>query len=426
MLAFVDELTGLRNKNGLIEDFKNRSLENKHFIYVDIDDFKKMNVVFGTDVGDRILLEVTKSLREYCDNTDVYRIGVGQFILVTESHIMCEPSELQRILIQPVVLEQLQLVVNASICVLDHDDFPDDGLIDLLKYMQSNIDGAKLLGKNQLVYCDQKAKENFYEKKEIVDNLFFGVNNGQFYPKFQPFIDTYTNEIVGLEAVSRWDMFGTMLRPRCFLDAAEWTGLIYDIEMQIFKEAVRFFRELLDDKDIKVSPRFKVAVHFSAYTLKRVDIYELLKILKEFRISQKDIIIETKEKYILDVSAYEKIKQFREKQFMVMLDEYSNSDASLSFLADLKIDAIKLSEKLLEYIDSDQEFTRMMNVYKFMVEISKKLDITVVSDGINSLKNARLVKDLEVHIGLGKFYSRAVVKDEFIEFMMGNKKKRFR
>ena len=423
-IAFIDELTGLKNRNALIDDFEGKGLENQHFIYVDIDEFKKMNTIFGIDAVDEMLVVVSQTLEDYCGKSTVYRVGAGQFVLVTESHIICEPTELQKLLIQPVVLEDLQVQVNASICVLDHDDFPQAPLVGVLKLMQLTIDVAKKNGKNQLVFADNTTRESYLEKKEIVYNLVKGIKNKEFFPKFQPFMDTFTNEIVGFEAVSRWNLDGRMLRPGCFLEAAEWTGLIYEIELQIFEEAVKFFRELKDNKDIKISKRFKAAVHFSAYTLKRIEIADLISILKQYKISQKDIIIETHEQFISDEDAANKIKEFREHRFMVLLDEYSNNNASLTSLADLKIDAMKLSETLLEEIDNDQEFTKMMNVYKFLVNIGKQFNITIISDGINSTQNAKLIKDLDVHIGIGKHYSKAVIKEEFIEFILNNKKLR--
>lgn len=424
-IAFLDDLTGLKNKSAFLEDFKDQSLDGWHFIYVDIDDFKKMNTVFGIDEVDKILIMVSNTLKDYCGKSEVYRIGAGQFLLGTDSHLMCEPTELQRLLIQPIELDDhLQLVVNASICVIDHDDFEDMELIPMLKLIQLNLEIAKKKGRNQLVYADNATRQLYLEKKNIADNLYKGVKEKEFYPKFQPFVDTFTNEIIGFEAVSRWNLDGEMLRPGCFLEAAEWTGLIFDIEMQMFEEAVKFFSELQENKDIKLSKRFKAAVHFSRYTLKRVDIYELLMVLKRYNIHQKDIIIETHERYISDQKAYAKIKELRSHRFMVLLDDYSNSNASLTYLADLKIDTIKLSESLLDKIDSDEEYMRMMNVYKFMVEISKNFNITVISDGINSSANAKLVRELDVHIGLGKYYSRAIVKEDFIEFMKSNKKKR--
>lgn len=425
-IAFIDEKTGLRNRNGLMQDYIDSDLQNQHFIYIDIDDFKKMNFVFGRDTVDKIVIKVVNLLKDFCGNSELYRLGAGQFALVTESHYMCEPSTLHQVLIQPVVLDGLQIVVNASVCVIDHDDFPDLDLKHLIDLLQITIDVAKKNGKNQLVYANQETYNKYQEKISIADNLYKGVTNKEFYPKFQPFLDTYTNEVVGFEAVSRWNMNDIMLRPHCFLDAAEWTGLIYEIELQMFEEAVRFFRELKDNKSVKLNNRFKAAVHLSAYTLKRVQVSEFLEILEKYNISQKDIIIETHEKYILDQAAYEKIKEFRNNRFMILLDDYSNDNASLSFLADLKIDAMKMSETLMDKIDGDQEYTRMMNVYKFIVNIAKQFNITIVSDGINSKENAKLVKELDVNIGMGPYFSKAIPKAEFIEFLQNNKKKWFR
>lgn len=156
-LAFLDELTGTMTKNALISDFEERSLDNVHFIYVDIDNFKTMNTVFGIDAVDRILVHVAETLKDYCGHSEVYRVGGGQFVLVTESHFICDSKELQRLLIQPALLEGMQVVVNASICVFDHDDFPKSTLKGLIKLMKLTLDIEKRKKKNVLVYASEKS-----------------------------------------------------------------------------------------------------------------------------------------------------------------------------------------------------------------------------------------------------------------------------
>jgi diguanylate cyclase (GGDEF)-like protein len=423
-IAFMDELTGTMNKNALISDFDQRSLDNIHFIYVDIDDFKTMNTVFGIDAVDRILIYVAQTLQDYCGKSDVYRVGGGQFVLVTESNFICEATELQKLLIQPVLLDKLQVVVNASICVFDHNKYPQTTVSELMKLMQLTLEVEKKNGKNRLIYFGEAKRSQYLQKEEIALNLYEAVKNHEFYPKFRPFVDTFTNEIIGMQTVSRWDLNGKRLRPHLFLEAAEWTGLIYDIEKDMFKEAVQFFRELKDMKELKLSKRFKAAVHFSRYTLKRIEIPVLFEILDKYKILPQDIIIETKEEYITDPEAYSKLKVFRDNNFMVTLDEYSNNTTSLSHLADLHVDAITLSKELLDNIDNDEEYQKRMNIYKFKVEISKKFNFTVIADGVDSEKNAKLIKNLDVHIGLGRLYSRAILKENFIEYVKNNKKKR--
>ena len=425
-LAFFDELTGLRTRNALLADYEGKSLDNKHFIYVYIDKFIKMNSVFGTDTVDDILRIVGNTLKDYCGKSEVYRISAGHFVLVTESHFICEPEELQRILIQPVQLDDLQFILNASICVLGHDEFKDRTIQDVLKIMQLTLSIEKQKSSNMIVYATEENLKKYNEKIEVTNNIKRGVKAKEFYPKFQPFVDTHTNEIIGFETVSRWDLNGVMLRPKCFLEVAEWTGLIYELELHIFEEALKFFRELKDDKSIKIGPRFKVTVDFSAYTLKIVDVQLLLELLMKYNIAPHDIIIETHERYMTDEKAYEKIIELRDNRFMILLDDYTSGNSSLSFLADLKIDAIKLSEDLLHDLDDDQEFQRLSSIYKFMVDIATKLNVAVVSDGVDTPQNAKLVQELGVQIGQGKHYSRALLKDEFIEYYKNNKKKRLR
>ena len=251
--AYLDDLTGLKNLHGLYEAFEKKPLDNVHFIYVDIDDSSTMNAIFGNEAVDGIIFEVAKTLVDYCGNSDVYKIGADQFLLTTESHIICEPSELSKILKQPVKRNGSSYIIKASVCVLDYDDFKGDTLEDLVKFMKFSINIEKRKRKNTLIFADQSMKDYYLEKKEIEQHIFQAVRRKEFFPKFQPFVDTFTNKIIGFEAVSRWNLNGKVLKPQKFLEIAEWTGLIYAIEMYMFQEAVRFFVELKNDKTIKLS-----------------------------------------------------------------------------------------------------------------------------------------------------------------------------
>ena len=127
---------------------------------------------------------------------------------------------------------------------------------------------------------------------------------------------------------------------------------------------------------------------------------------------------------INDEAAVEKINCLHNEGFLIAIDEYNNKHSSLRFLANLDIDILKLDECLLHRMDTDEEFTKMYSIYKFIVDISKKFDLVVVSTGINSNQNLKLIKELDIHIGSGKLFSKAVVKDEFLEYLRNNKKKR--
>ena len=424
-VAYIDELTGLGNLSGLKHTYGKKDLKNLHFIFVDIDDFNKMNAIFGVDAVEDIVVIVSEKLLDFCDNSEVYRVGADQFLLITSSHFMCEPIELARVLRQPIKHHKVQYLVNASICVLDYDDFLGMKFERVLKMMRFSIDQAKKDNRNNLIYANDELKNRYLEKKQVELEIFNAVKHKDFFPKFQPFVDTFNGSIVGFEAVSRWNLDGKEIKPESFLEIAEYTGLIYEIEMYMFDETIKFFSEIKADKNIKLSSRFKVSINFSRHTLKRVFTEHLKKTLTKYGVITSEVIIEIKEEIITDDEAVEKINILHNNGFLIAIDEYNNKHSSLRFLANLDIDILKLDECLLHRMDSDKEFTKMHSIYKFIVDISKKFDLVVVSAGINSSQNLKLIKELDIHIGSGKIFSRAIIKEEFLDYLRNNKKKRW-
>ncbi|MCK5387829.1 MAG: EAL domain-containing protein [Candidatus Izimaplasma sp.] len=421
-IAYTDMLTGLRNLSGLMRDYYAADLRDVHFVYLDIDDFNKMTAIFGTDAIDDMLLKVAKTMKDYCGKADVYRIGADQFITVSDSSYICEPDQLHKILKQPIKHYNVQILVNASICVLHYNDFDGASLEDVLKLMHFSIDESKQKYRNALILADDALKARFMDKKNIELNIYEAVKEGHFFPKFKPFIDTFNGKVLGFETVSRWQYEDREIKPDKFLSISEYTGLIYDIEMKMFEETVKFFKEIETDKKIKVHRRFNASLNFSEYTLIRVKIDDLFTILDKYQVFAKNIIIEIKESIITDPEAYNKIKKLHEAGFLIALDEYSNNNSSLTYLVDLKVDILKLDESLLDNIDNDQEYTRMHSVYKFIVDIGRKLNLTVISTGINNKIHLKLVKDLEINVGSGECFSRAVKKNEFISYLKSNQK----
>lgn len=423
---YVDTLTNLKGLDWLYGEYEDKDLTGSHFIYVDIDDFNKMNIIFGVDTVEDMLVDFSETLKNYCGKSSLYRIGNDQFLIVTSTHIICEPKELQRILKQPFQHHNIQYMINASVCVADYDDFSGDSLHDIISMLHYSIDKTKNQGRNRLIYLDREHKIQYDLIKEVETNIYSAMEKGQFYPKFRPFVDTFNNEVVGFEAVSRWDLNGRMLRPKDFLEIAEWTGIIYDIELSIFEQSLIFYRELMDDKTISLSRRFKCGVNLSANTILRIEMKTLTELLKKYKVSAKEVIIEIKERFIKDQTLIHKIKNLYELGFVVILDDYSNTSSSLTYISDLKVDVLKLSETLLQDVNGSQEYKSLKSVYQFFVDISKEFNLSVVSAGINTKQDLKFVRNLGVNIATGNYFSRAVVKEEFVEFLRKNKKRVFR
>jgi EAL domain-containing protein (putative c-di-GMP-specific phosphodiesterase class I)/GGDEF domain-containing protein len=423
---YIDDLTGLPNLKGLYKDFQNEDLDGKHFIYVDIDDYNKMNIVFGIDTVEDMLIQLASTLQDYCGKSTVYRVGNDQFLIVTDSIFICEPSELQRLLKTPFHHHDMRYVINASVCVIDYDDFPGDSLHDILNLAFITHDFARASGRNALVHATKQHKERYELINEMEYHIHEALEEDHFYPMYRPFVDTFTYEVVGFEATSWWDLNGRTIKAREFLEIAEWTGGIYDIEMRMFERALEFYRQLQDDKTIKLSPRFKAGVHLSLLTLLRLEIDDITKLLVTFEVPARDVILLIDEKNVNDEAAYQKIQNLYELGFVVVLDNYSNSTSSLSYLVDLKVDVLKLSKSLLDNINDSEEYKHTMSVYKFFVDISQQFDMAVVSSGIKTKRDLELVKDLGVNIGTGEYFLEPVTAPDFHTYLMESKKRKKR
>jgi diguanylate cyclase (GGDEF)-like protein len=423
---YIDDLTGLPNLKGLYKDYQNEPLDNCHFIYVDIDDFNKMNIIFGIDTVEDMLISLSAVLQDYCGDSQVYRVGNDQFMIVTESVFICEPTELQRILKTPFQHHHIQYVINASVCVIDYWHFKGDSLEDIMKLAHITVDRTKDLGRNTLIYANQTHKQEYQKIVEMESNIYQAIEKGQFFLKYRPFVDTFTNEVIGFEATSRWHLNNRVLKPHDFLEIAEWTGIIYELEMKMFERALRFYKTLQANRNLKLSKRFKAGVNLSLYTLLRVEIKEIMDLLTKYDVLAKDVILEIDEADINDKNAYKKVQNLYELGFVLVLDHYKNTTSSLSYLADLHVDVLKLDQSLLEEVNKSQEFKHMMSVYKFFVDISKLFDLAVVSSGVETKQDLDLVKDLGVNIATGNYFSRAVIEEEFIDYMIESKKRKKR
>lgn len=413
--AYIDDLTGLKNKHSLTKDCESKKLGDIHFIYIDLLNFKKINQIMGYNAGDDILQNISEKLINFCGKSEVYRIGGDKFILLTENDYLCDPTQLDHLFNSPFKHSDVQFMVNARVAVLDYGEFESSSIKDVLMLFDYAIADAKVNKINGVIEVRKNIQDAFLEKREIEKHFFDGVQRDKFFPKFHPFVDTFTNEIVGFETVSRWVFYDKTIRPVQFLPIAIYTGLIFEIECKMFRETCKLLSELKTNKKFKLTNGFKAALNFTMQTLSRIEINDLLKVLEKYNLTTKEIIIELHEEFIEEDNSTEKIKELRDVGFYIVLDSYSTKNSSLCYLADAGVNAIKLDKELLERIDQDPEFRRMHSVYKFMTELANKIDIRVISDGITKPTNIEMVKELGINIGIGPYYSKPIMKEEFIE-----------
>ncbi|HEX5338532.1 MAG TPA: diguanylate cyclase, partial [Gallionella sp.] len=254
--ATHDSLTGLPNRTLLADRLQqSMSLAERQggklaVAFVDLDQFKLVNDSMGHHAGDQLLITMAQRLSNCVREYDtVVRLGGDEFVLLLTSLQKVEDisHSMQRVLAavaEPCVIGEREFIVSCSIGI---GIYPDDGRDPntLLKHADSAMYKAKQSGRNNFQFYTRELNRVLMERLEIESRLRVAVENEEFLLHYQPKIDLVTGQVVGAEALIRWQPPGAnMVSPLSFIPVAEETGLIEPIGLWVLRTACRKIDEL--------------------------------------------------------------------------------------------------------------------------------------------------------------------------------------
>lgn len=428
-LAYYDSLTGLPNRrlfHDRLSQALNRAKRNEKLVgimFLDLDHFKDINDTLGHLFGDRLLQEVAKRLSELVRTDDtVARLGGDEFTVVLEniSNIVDAESVAEKILHslrQPFQLGAHEVYVTASIGITLYpmDDSDIEKLI-------MNADGAmfqaKSHGRNTYELYTAKILSDAAERlaletafrKAVSAEDFLLQYQPEFTLHYQPEIDRYSGEVVGAEALVRWQHpeFG-LLRPGLFIPLAEETGLIVRLGEWVLrtacKQAVAWRKAGF--------PAFQVAVNVSALQLRNHDIVQQIgKILEETGLEARYLELELTESMIFDKTE-ELIAILRELKMMgitLSIDDFGTGHSSLANLQLLPVDKVKIDVSFVRNVTtSEQDAAIVVGI----IEMAHKLGLKVIAEGVETEEQLTYLHSHGCDIMQGYHLSRPMAADDF-------------
>ncbi|MEJ2694784.1 MAG: diguanylate cyclase, partial [Candidatus Thiodiazotropha sp.] len=281
-LAYNDPLTGLHNRAAFLEMFDHalaRSERNGRrlaLLYLDLDRFKKINDTLGHIIGDKVLEESAKRLRESVRSEDeTARLGGDEFIIMLEDFAHVEtPARVARkilsLLGQPILIDHHVLHMTTSIGIAV---YPDDGhdATSLLKNADAAMYMAKREGRNGYHYFTQAMAKREEDRFVLEIDLHTALLNEEFLLHYQPKINLSSGRVTGLEALLRWQHpTRGLLTPSEFLSVAHDGGVMRDITHWVITESCRQLQEWLD---CGLDPG-RMAINIDSHTFNRVDAYD--------------------------------------------------------------------------------------------------------------------------------------------------------
>lgn len=391
-IAYYDALTGLPNRKMLIDRLDGiieSDIENKlvfSLVFIDLDDFKKINDSLGHVAGDELLVQVAERMSEKIHKKDILgRLGGDELALIIRRDIegeelfeyvqgMCDQFE------QPFNLEGISSKVTASFGIAI---YPEDGksIKELLKAADTAMYKAKEMGKNNVQFYHINMKNEILYKMKMEDSLIRALENEEFYIEYQPLFDTKTKKVIEFEALIRWkNEKGIIISPGEFIPLAEELGLISEVGEWVLDKVCKRLKKFEE----KSFDHIKIAVNISALQIKKDSFLKNIKgIIEknnidpsrlEFEITE-SVFIEDKEETI------NKILELKKMGIQISMDDFGTGYSSLSYLMELPIDKLKIDRAFVKRIEEGSDKGELVRVIIDMVHVLK---MKVVAEGIET------------------------------------------
>lgn len=240
------------------------------------------------------------------------------------------------------------------------------------------------------------------------NRLMDAIKNNEFSVVYQPIVHLQSGEIVGAEALIRWQQQdGSMLNPDVFIPLAEQTGLVTQLTEQVIK---RIFLELGDW--LSKHPHHHISVNMGVQDARSLHILDITRpYLARYSVNPKQIAFEITERGFSDPKITAPIiSQYRKAGHAIYIDDFGTGYSSLSYLQDLDVDILKIDKSFVDALE-------YKNVTPHIIEMAKALGILMVAEGIETPSQAAWLRKQGVQYGQGWFFSKALPKNEFIEWV---------
>ncbi|MBR4731598.1 MAG: EAL domain-containing protein [Lachnospiraceae bacterium] len=421
--AYTDFLTGLYNRMCCERDLAvqiDSAMKQKKtgaLLYLDLDDFKHINDGLGHRYGDALLKAISHAFQRIPGiERTCYRMGGDEFVIVVA------PESYDRL---EIILEDIQQIFSKPWFLKDSDyyctmsmgavTFPDNGdsVTDLVKKADIAMYAAKKAGKNRIQFYNDGNSSSDRRRLDMVKNMREATakNFGEFEVFYQPIIDVEQGEprCSGAEALVRWNSSNLgFLSSTEFIPLAEYLGLINPIGNHVLLQACMQCKEW-NDKGFD----YKVNVNLSVIQLLQNDIVEIVEnALKETGLKPEHLTLEVTES--LAINDMERMKRIlgriRELGVKIALDDFGTGYSSLNHVHEISFDVIKVDQSFVKGLAED-EYSK--SFIRLVSELAKTLGASICVEGIESLRQYNVLKDMKVKYIQGFYFDRPMPAKDF-------------
>lgn len=424
-LAYHDYLTKLPNRR-LFEEQMDKQLtraqlqsEKLAVILIDLDRFKTVNDTLGHAIGDVLLQQFAMRLQDCLGNEhSVYRLSGDEFAVVLSGmDNYRKPMVLADEIIQ--ITKEVYLIAGFEIKItisLGISMFPEDGdsVDELLKSADTALFFAKSEGRDQAQYYSSSLNIQSFKIFRMGNDLRKAVDNQEFFLQYMPRVDAQTAEILGAEALIRWNHpdWG-LVSPAEFIPLAEETGLIVPIGEWVLREACEQNKRWQN----MGLPPVTVSVNFSVQQLFKHNILQIIDaIVLESGLAPDYLEIEITENSFIsnEKEVTELLLELKKRRIKVSLDDFGTGYSSLYMLKRLALDTVKIDKSFVEEILTDQV---NRSIIECILNLAKALNMNVVAEGVETAEQYAYLKAQNCNEIQGYYFSKPIDAEAFAHLL---------
>lgn len=425
----TDTLTNVNNRysylvkmNSLLDSntLNNKKMKVQHaVIFIDLNRFKQVNDTLGHIIGDALLVEVANRLKNLVSEKDIIaRHGGDEFIitLVNISHPRDAAHFAEKIIRkieEPFFIDGHEIYMSTSIGI---SLYPIDGQTtdELIYCADKAMYYAKQKGANHFSFYFDELNVN-KAKLLILDNeMRKGIDNKQFTLMYQPKVCLTTNQVMGLEALIRWEneKLG-YVSPNEFIPYAEESGLIIPLSELIIDLVCNDISYLHQSG----FPNLQISINISGLHFQQYNFLQSIQmILERNNISAKNLELEVTERTIMnnDADTIRKLVRLKQLGFKIAIDDFGTGYSSLSYLVRFPIDFLKIDKSFIQHITA---FADKQAVVDAIIQMAHRLNIQVVAEGVESIQQCNLLKNMGCDYIQGYYFCKPKRIDDIIDFL---------
>jgi diguanylate cyclase (GGDEF)-like protein len=424
--AYHDQLTDLANRSLLMESIE-RLLEAMRIdpdyqfavLFCDCDRFKLINDSYGHFVGDQVLIQVAGRLSQELGTEDVLaRFSGDEFVVLlpqveSQAAAIACAEKLIKAIRPGFHLPHGEAFISLSVGIVLSNPVQHQQPEHILRDADIAMYSAKANGKGCYSIFNPIMQQASIELLQVEADLNRAIIAQEFQPYYQPIVDLKTDQTIGYEVLIRWQHPDRgLLLPHSFLSVAEETSLLLPIGKQLLEAACQQLREWRQQN--KVKEDFYLGFNLSVSQITQSTLpAELDQLLNRYGLSPKHLRLEITETALLDNAlATEVIRALADQGFHLCIDDFGTGYSSFSYLHKLPVKTLKIDRSFINRLSQkDRDF----QIISAILSMASSLNMTTVSEGIETTEQLQLLKGLNCDSGQGYWFGKPASAEQIIQ-----------